>query len=380
MWPLPPQTASILPETMQNAVSRLNQSESLLIVLAYALSLLGCGGSSTGRQLAQNMPKEYVFAAKTYANLIITFGLDTQTGKLSQVASVSTPNVVNNMIVEPKGRFLYAGNGVVDSNLYGYSINPSTGVLTPIPGSPFQVGYAFSMELQADSEGKFLYMGGSLFNGITSLSIDQQTGALSPLVIPNDPVFNIAEFLATKNGMMLSVSTSGNTLSSWDIDSNTGAWNHLVDAPIPNQFVTLAVDPSGKFVYANSAGFVLDPATGSLTAISGQQPAPTFFDPVQPYAYSIGVSSSSKYAIAGFSLNTANGQLTPLPSAITGGFATGTMDASGKFVVLCGMQVFAVDTSTGGLTPVQSPSLPSVALAIYPPVQVSCGPLGCSQF
>jgi len=371
-------------------MSRLKEFEALLIVLAYALSLLGCGGSSTGRQSAQSIsiPKEFVFAAQTGTNSIITFSLDTRTGKLTEVASVSTPNVVNNMIVDPRGRFLYAGNGAVpfgtlpgDTSLYGYSINPSTGVLTPITGSPFAVGYTFSMELQTDSNGKFLYMGGSLFNTITALSIDQQTGALSPLAIPsNNPVSKVAEFLATKNGMMLSVSTSGTTLSSWDIDPNTGAWNHLIDISIPNQSVTLAVDPSGKFVYANSAGFMLDPATGSLMAISGQQPAPTFFNPVQPFAYSIDVSSSSKYAVAGFSLNTSNGQLTPLPSAITGGFATGTVDASGKFVVLCGMQVFAVDSSTGGLTPVQSPSLPSVALATYPPVQVSCGPLGCSQF
>ena len=368
---------------MRTAVPRFWNSGLLPIVLAGALSLAACGGSS---QQSRNSPKEFVFAAQSNTNLIITFSLDTTTGKLTRVASVSTPNVVNNMIVEPTGHFLYAGNGNApsgafpgDGDLYGYSIDPSTGVLSPLPGSPFPVGYAFSMELQADSTGKFLYMGGSLFNVITSLAIDQQTGALSPLTTSN-LVTNTAEFLATKNGMMVSVSSSGATLSSWRVDSNTGAWKHLVDAAIPAQPATLAVDPSGKFVYANSAGFSLDAASGSLTPIPGLQPAPTFFDPVAPFAYSIAVSSSSTNAVAAFSLNTANGQLTSLPQVVKGGFATGTADASGKFIVLCGMQVLVVDPSTGGLTPVQNPTLPSVALATYPPVQVSCGPLGCSQF
>ena len=41
--------------------------------------------------------------------------------------------------VAPSGRFAYVANGI-SNNVSGYTINPSTGALTAIAGSPFAAG------------------------------------------------------------------------------------------------------------------------------------------------------------------------------------------------------------------------------------------------
>jgi len=75
--------------------------------------------------------------------------------------------------------FLYVSNAL-DETISGYSINPTTGVLTPLSNSPFPI---HGGALAASLSGPFLYTTGS--GGLMTLSIDS-TGALTPVgsVIP----------------------------------------------------------------------------------------------------------------------------------------------------------------------------------------------------
>lgn len=348
-----------------------------------------CGGSqkSSTRQ-SGNSRKEFIFVAPSFSNAILTYGLDPNTGKLSQLSSVPVPAEVTNIVVDPTGRFLYAGNGGAsnngtpgDNNLYGYAIDSQTGTLTAIPGSPFPATYEFSSELQIESTGTFLYTN-DLNAGMLSYRIDQQTGALGLARAPFLGFTNATQFLSSDNGIMVVTSGIGNLMvSSFRIDPNTGAFTHLADASLsnPNGGHNLAVDPTGTFVYANAMAFKLDSASGAFTQLPGAQAAPSFFDPTAPLAFAIEQSTTMSQAIVSLSFDSSSGQLNSIPGALTGGFVNGSVDASGKFIVLAGvLEVLRVDENTGGLTIVSSANQPSAVLAVYPPVQIECGPLSCT--
>ena len=142
----------------------------------------------------------------------------------------SLPNCVE---VDPSGRFAYVTNSgalIKDSNVSGYRIDPTTGALTPIAGSPFPTGRQPSSVVVAPVSGKFAYVTNFRDNSVSGYRIDP-TGALTPIAGP-------------------------------PFDTGTG----------PD---SVAVDRSGKFAYvANSerpnegvSGYKINPTTGALTPI-----------------------------------------------------------------------------------------------------------------
>jgi 6-phosphogluconolactonase (cycloisomerase 2 family) len=74
--------------------------------------------------------------------------------------------------------FLYVLNDVLnDGSISGYSINSSSGVLTPLSGSPFAI---VGLAMATDSFNQYLYVAG--LTGIQAFSIDPTSGGLSPVV------------------------------------------------------------------------------------------------------------------------------------------------------------------------------------------------------
>jgi 6-phosphogluconolactonase (cycloisomerase 2 family) len=82
---------------------------------------------------------------------------------------------VFSMTIEPSGKFLYvAAGGVGPSGVFAYTIDPSSGALMQVLGSPFAPNKFGPMA--TDHSGKFLYIGTS--SGLLSYAIDPVTGAL----------------------------------------------------------------------------------------------------------------------------------------------------------------------------------------------------------
>src|SRR4029077_10260967 len=90
---------------------------------------------------------------------------------------------------DPTGKFLYEvndKNGATTNDLFGFAINPSTGALTPISGSPFASG-TNTLSVSIDPTGKYLYTADSGGDGtppalptsISAFSINATTGALT---------------------------------------------------------------------------------------------------------------------------------------------------------------------------------------------------------
>ncbi|HVU05945.1 MAG TPA: beta-propeller fold lactonase family protein [Polyangiaceae bacterium] len=208
--------------------------------------------------------------------------------------TVSTPESVESIAVEPQGHFAYAVSGA-EKAIYPFRIDADTGALTSL-GNPLPVGSAQDPAtptfVAADPTGRFVYVSLAFGNVVFGYRIDRNGAtpgslveiASSPFGIPGLPdgssTFGGAIAL-TPDGHFLYTS-GGGRLNGYAIDDagGTGALTSIggspfslvveSDAPAPN----LVVDPSGKHVYATQFhsgsaihGFDID-AGGALSKLS----------------------------------------------------------------------------------------------------------------
>ena len=222
--------------------------------------------------MAIDLAGKFLFLAHANLNGIFAFTRDANTGYLTSVpgspfAAGTTPFHV---VVHPSGAFLYASN-YDDSmgSISAYTINPNTGVLQQIAGSPFatQSGYPGPSHLAIDPSGRFLYVGlGGTVNAndlVAAFSIDPSTGALTPVsgspFTAGNGSFNVS---VDQAGKYLYVANSfDNDVSAFTIDPTTGALNSVSGSPFATGAVggfpfALAMDPTGTAVLP-TAGRVL---------------------------------------------------------------------------------------------------------------------------
>jgi 6-phosphogluconolactonase (cycloisomerase 2 family) len=105
----------------------------------------------------------------------------------AEFATGGNPEVV---AIDPTDQFLYVTD-VVKSTVVAFNIAPTTGVLSPMAGSPFTVGGGPWGEA-IDPSGQFLYTTNSYDGTISMFTINGTTGALtavpgSPLAAPSAP-------------------------------------------------------------------------------------------------------------------------------------------------------------------------------------------------
>ena len=76
---------------------------------------------------------------------LLTFSADAQSGVLTWLNATSLPGIPTRTAMDPIGNYLYLAAFSSDysaASALGYSIDPSSGVLTPIPGTPFPLSNA----------------------------------------------------------------------------------------------------------------------------------------------------------------------------------------------------------------------------------------------
>ncbi|HUC54353.1 MAG TPA: beta-propeller fold lactonase family protein [Candidatus Cybelea sp.] len=133
-----------------------------------------------------------LYVADSFQNDIWAFDIDGTTGALalSPASPYSVPGSPFSLMAESEGQFIYTSNQ--DSNnaftgsVAGYSIEISTGFLTPIPGSPAVAG-SVPVGVAVEPAGRFVYTAnqGSWMNNfagtVSAYSIDSHSGALTPV-------------------------------------------------------------------------------------------------------------------------------------------------------------------------------------------------------
>jgi 6-phosphogluconolactonase (cycloisomerase 2 family) len=264
----------------------INASTGLLTPVAGSPFPVGLVPDPAG--IAVDPSTKFLYATLLNSGGVAGFTIDPTSGALTVIAGSPFPagNSPSQAIVDSSGKYLFVSN-FNDSmgTISAYSINPTTGALTPVAGSPFptQAGFPGPWGLAITGGGKFLCvaMVGTVNanNVISVLSIDPATGALNqvagspfpagqgPLALATDPA---GKFLFATN-------LFDDTLSAFAVDGTSGALTAMAGSPFPthNVPVAVAVAPDGKSVYvANSASgdlsvFSLNATSGSLSSLSG---------------------------------------------------------------------------------------------------------------
>src|ERR1700733_5747533 len=271
----------------------------------------------------------------------------------------------------PSQNFLYGGASIDNGGLSGeiqiYNLNPVTGTLTPLSGSPFAQAYPLEC-LDFEPTGKFAYAADSI-NGSTNLltySADAQTGALTLLNAVNLPggptgaaIDPIGKYLYVA---VFSSDFSTASALGFSIDSTTGALTPIPGTPFPlsNVTGTFSFHPSGNFLYmANSNGssidtYSVDRSSGKLTAASTIatciNPSTIRFSPDGGFAYTTctmdAAHDSNSPSVESFAIGS-DGSLTHIGSAASSAVPLYlTFDPSGQFLYVTGdaryIQVFQV--------------------------------------
>lgn len=274
------------------------------------------------------------------------------------------------------------GDVAGQSQVYGYSINPATRALTPLPKSPYPGSPRGTGEAVAiDPTNRFAYLTNSGTNNVSGFAIDASTGDLIPLPIPTYTAGSGPHGTGISlSGKYLYVNnTFDNTISGYHIDANSGKLTQLSASPFPAgpyPSNDVAFTPDGRFFYvpnSNYGGpgsvsaFSVASQTGLLTKLSGSPfPAGTneqqvAVDPSGQFLYVSdgGASATNTY---GFRIDSSTGNPTPLPGSP---FATGegrglAIDPKGRFLFTenentDALSSFLIDQSTGQLLQVGAP-------------------------
>ena len=141
-----------------------------------------------------------VIGTGTVSPTVSTFTIDATTGALTAAAASSLPQgSLVSVVITPSGKYAYVadqevqGDNISVSNIFGFSIDSTTGALTPLAAGPFMAGPPLPQSLVADPSGKFLYLLNSppgSASSITTYAIDAGTGdltAVSSLQCPVPP-------------------------------------------------------------------------------------------------------------------------------------------------------------------------------------------------
>jgi 6-phosphogluconolactonase (cycloisomerase 2 family) len=146
-----------------------------------------------------------------------------------------------------------------------------------VPGSPFPAG-GNPLSLALVYGGKLLYSANpdATSPSISGFSVDPDTGVLSPLSGSPFPL-PVSHGIATDQAGAYLYVTSGANVVGYRIDANTGALTPLAGFPVSAgaDAYSITVDPTNQFLYvandgaANISGFRLDASTGALTPMAG---------------------------------------------------------------------------------------------------------------
>jgi 6-phosphogluconolactonase (cycloisomerase 2 family) len=200
---------------------------------------LFCSTSANGLVYDANDNSLYVASATAF--VVATFTVDPSTGALTWIYNTPTHFNPDNAAMSPNGQFLYVTNAA-SHDISAYLITPSATSggnpepLTPISGQPFAAG-GTPNSLAIEPTGHYLYVNNSTDNTISAYSINGSTGALTPVNGSPFPITNGAggnsQLTIDVTGQYLYVANSTNqgNVCAFSIDQTTGALTQLAGSP-----------------------------------------------------------------------------------------------------------------------------------------------------
>lgn len=270
---------------------------------------------------------QYAYAvAPGVSGQVYQFSIDSSTGELSSLttASVSAEVDTRALTMSISGKFVYAVNASSDS-VSQYSVG-SDGALTPLGNATVATGNS-PYRIAVHPSDKYAYVVNVSLSTISQYAIDQDStsmtyGELKPMTTPTvsssgSAPYNPFDIAVHPSGNYLYVVNRGNG-NPGDISSTTpgsitqftiaadGSLSQVTTATIAAGLspTSIAVDPSGKYVYVTNAGddtvSQYDVGTdGSLSAMTtptiatGQWPYGIHIEATGNYVYVTNITSAS---------------------------------------------------------------------------------------
>ena len=291
------------------------------------------GVGSNPASVVFHPPGDFAYVANFSGNNVTLLAVNRGNGQLSLPVSTSPippplpPNIFNTgtgpvaMAVTSNGNFLFVLNQG-SNNISGFAIDPTTGNLNPVAGSPFVTpcgGSSLTITPKAD----VLFVTCPALGTIEALTINSQ-GVLSSPSQASGP-FGTPTFASVDpTGRFLFVADSTtNAILAFSIGGN-GALTSISGSPFAagTQPVALVAAPEGNLLYVanqgsnNVSAFVIDKNSGALGAVSGSPfptggKLPSFVAASGAFVY---VADQGTNDIAAFSIGS-NGALTAVPNS-----------------------------------------------------------------
>lgn len=295
----------------------------------------------------------------------------------------------NTATVTVRKRILYVSNDGTN-DISGFSINTTTGALTPVSGSPFATGGfgLYGISLAVTPNGKFVYAGNAGSGDISAFSVGSN-GALTPIVGSPFPLGNPPDGIkVSPNGKFLGVALPfSDSVAMFRIGSN-GGLTSVPGSPFPQggtggADAASSVDMSCKsnLLFAaignlseTEVGVSTIASSGALSPIAGSPFA--FFSGagvnsevgiLSPKNQWLFVSNQDSNTITSLDLE-ANGGLAPVSGSpfLNAGTPSGmATNAEGTLLYVANddnnmVTGFRIDNSNGSLSPVPGSPFPTV--------------------
>ena len=208
------------------------------------------GGTGTGTTIAAGNAAVLTYFLSGNTLDAAGFGGSTFAG-LSGYTAPTLPSGFADLMTIVNKQFVYVPMG--DTTIQGFSINRSTGALTPIPGSPFQTnGGGTTDGAWSDPKGRFLFVGSEATNSIWVFTIDPKTGALTETAgSPYSTGFIAADIMAVDaSGKFLYAGqlTPSAGVAGFSIDQTTGALAQIPGSPFNLGIAQIRTTPTGEFL------------------------------------------------------------------------------------------------------------------------------------
>lgn len=267
--------------------------------LTGALSAVGTptdSGSTGTNGLFFHPSGQFLYATNQSGNSVTGFTVASD-GTLTVMAgspfATTGATSINGVVVSADGLFLFAASMGGNGGVAGFTIDQTTGELSLIAGSPFRNTLGGDTTNPGDGisihpNGHWLYMGLVSIHKIAGWSIDASTGVLTPIEAP--VLNNDTTGYPDSGGSASTISADGRFLYGtafsttpaddkkivvYAIDQTTGGLTRVSEANTGGGPNDVRLDTTGSFAYTcnsmNSpsvSAFSVNKSTGALTALS----------------------------------------------------------------------------------------------------------------
>ncbi|MGO9830929.1 MAG: beta-propeller fold lactonase family protein [Myxococcaceae bacterium] len=343
---------------------------------SYTVTASNSGGStqaSVSITVNARLPVRFGFVANRGDNTVSMYTVNASTGELRANGYVAAGTTPISVAVDPTQKFAYVANlGTNTGTVSAYTINSTTGVLTPV-GAAVAAGAA-PTSVAVDPSGKFVYVtnSGTASNNVSAYSINASTGALTSLGTTAAGSTPISVTVDPTGRFAYVVNQGSNTISAYTISPGTGALASVGSVATGVTPISVTVDPSGRFAYVADTGttsgdvaaYSINASTGALTSVGPNVAAQTgpnsiSIDPTGTFVY---VSNTVSNSVSIYSINATTGALTSVDTpAPADGPSSVAVDPSGSFAYVTNfytneVSTYTIDASTGALAQVQTMS------------------------